>query len=853
MKRLYSSFLRFRCGVLAFALVFFQQAGSGQTSCFSLGIPTVAGGQSDIVTVPVTVQNFQDILSLGLELSWPATDLEFASPLTFGANPLGLTAANFNTNTPGLLKFTFFDQNGLGIDLPDGSVIFNIRLRIKTFEAKFVPIRLENDPSGIIPEVVSEPGGILSVPLRGGGVYANMPPAAPPIVETICTTVSTSDCQNPTGSITITVTGGTSPYVYQWGATNGVQFSTTQNLTDLPYGFYYLTVTDAVGATAQASVFIASEEIPLALSGQVQNTSCSGDDGCINLTPSTSQWPVSFAWSTTNMSQNHCSLAPGTYTVTATDAGGCSVTKSFEVVADGVLAINMFVSPANCANGQFGSAVALPQNGAPPYQYLWSNNTVGQLNQALNSGPHTITVTDSEGCSAVKTIIVSDAATQAWGLDLFPHCLAVNEGNMVLYSWNSAALRYPVTVEWGNGTTVIAPSAGDTLAILADVPSGLYTALVTDSIGCALRIETALNCLGSAPPDSAALIWPGDADNNSAVNHHDLLYLGLAYGQSGPTRPAATNDWTGQPAPDWPQNTPGRVVNFKNMDTNGDGTVSAADTVAIAANWGRVVDPLADAPFAAPADVPGTAGPALNLPADTLYAGQTTFIPVVLGSLATPADDLHGLAFSISYNPKILQPLYFEPMASWFGDPADGLLCLQRHFPGQNRIDVALSRTDGIPVSGYGIIGKMFIIIEDDIFFKKDLGEPESENEATITTRLFARNIRGLAPSNTPFGLPALESRLVISQTVGTEPELLVSHGIVLWPNPAAHEATITCPDAFLRSVTVTDMASRLKYRAADLADYTVTIPVQTWAPGTYLVQAQTTEGVFTRLLVIVN
>ncbi|MFN0013252.1 MAG: cohesin domain-containing protein [Saprospiraceae bacterium] len=853
MKRLYSFFLRFRCAVLAVALVFFQQAGSGQTSCFSLGIPTVAGAQSDIVTVPVTVQNFQDILSMGLELSWPATDLEFASPLTFGTNPLGLTTANFNTNIPGLLKFTFFDQNTLGIDLPDGTVIFNIRLRITTSAAKFVPIRLENDPSGIIPEVVSQPGGFLSVPLRGGGVYANMPPASPPIVETICTTVSSGGCQNQTGSITITVTGGTPPYVYQWGASNGVQFSTTKNLTNLPYGFYYLTVTDGVGATANASVFIASGTIPLALSGQVQNASCSGDDGCINLSVSTGQWPVSFAWSTTNTSQNHCSLAPGTYTVTATDAGGCSVTKSFDVVADGVLAVNMFVSPANCTNDQFGSAAALPQNGVPPYQYLWSNNTVGQLNTGIISGPHTVTVTDSEGCSAVKTIIVSDAATQAWGLDLFAQCLAANEGNVLVTSTNPAALTYPVTVEWGNGTTMIVSSPDDTLASLTGVPSGVYTALVTDSLGCSQLLETALNCFGPAPQDSAALVWPGDADNNSAVNHHDLLYLGLAFGQTGPTRPAATNNWSGQPAPDWLQSTTGPVVNFKNMDTNGDGTVSAADTLAIAANWGRVVDPFANDPFAAPADVPGMSGPTMTLPADTLYAGQTTFVPVVLGSQATPADSLHGLAFSISYNPKVLQALYFEPEASWFGNPADGLLCLQRHFPGQNRIDVALSRTDGMPASGYGIIGKMFIIIEDDIFFKKDIGEPESENEATMTTRLFARNLFGLTPNNMPIGLPAVESRLIISQTVSTNPELLGSRGIALWPNPASHVANITSPDAFLRSVTVTDMAGRLKYRASDLADNTLTIPVRTWAPGTYLVQAQTAEGVFARLLVIVN
>ncbi|MBL7795879.1 MAG: T9SS type A sorting domain-containing protein [Saprospiraceae bacterium] len=823
-------------------------------------MPKVSGAQNDVVTLPVTVQNFEDIISMQLSLHWSAEDLEMASPVSFNpGNPLGLAAANFNTSVPGILKFIWFDQNTIGVDLPDDTVLFNLHFKVNSAQAEYIPVRF-GPTNGLVYEVYAETGDLMNLSLRTGGVYANMAVTAGlPVVDEICSTPASSNCLNPKGSAYPVVSGGTPPYSFQWSGPGGFT-STEQNITDLVYGEYQLTVTDLSGATTLADVAISVDAIPLIISGTAQSASCSGADGCIDVLATTSKWPVSFAWSAPGLSgQDVCNLMPGTYTVTATDAGNCTSVQTFEVLLENELLIDAQAIQANCANGQLGSAVVLPLNGVPPYDYLWSNNVTGQANLGLTAGLYGVTVTDSLGCTGVGNVEIGDTGVSDWDLVLVIDCPGGNSGNLLLLSDNPLAPAYPLTVEWSNGTTVIVLAPNDTLSLLEMIPSGLYSVLVTDSLGCSVFLESALSCFGSSQQDSEALVWPGDADNNNAVNHHDLLYLGLAYGAIGTPRAGATNDWAGQPADDWSQNTTGRVVNFKNMDANGDGLVDAGDTTAIVANWGRVVDPLADNPFAPPLAVPGGGSgapvPSMTLAADTLFAGQTTYIPVILGTSDIPADSLHGLAFSLAYNPKVLTPQYFEPVSSWFGDPDNGLLCMQRHFEGQNRIDVALSRTDGLPTSGFGLIGRMFIIIEDDIFFrKKDLGEPESENEATITTRMFFRNIRLMRTSNASVDAAPTESKVTVSQTVGTAQPEQSGIAFSVWPNPASQTVHLaTGSEIPLRAVRISDLAGRLCYQSTNQNAASLTVAVQGWTPGVYLIQAQTDFGRTTQMLVIEN
>lgn len=789
-----------------------------------------------------------------LELGWSETAMQFES-LQFGNNALGLSVANFNAGIPGRLKSAWFDPNAVGVDLPDSTIIFTLNLRVINPAPGFYPVSMADD-SLFHNSVDLEPDGPISIAFKTGGVYVNTAPVPGLAINEFC--MNNSSCFNPGGTIIPNISGGAPPYAYSWTGPDGFS-SASPSLDNLLPGYYYLTVTDQNNALEQATINLIGGGQPLKFSGQIINPSCAQNDGCIQLGINSGQPPFSFAWSTADTVQQLCGLAPGDYSVTVNGANGCSAVAWYNLPASNSLQLNVAGTTSNCVSGQAGTAAALPQNGVPPYQYAWNTGDTTPVIVGLYAGAYTVTVTDASGCSGVGTATISDAAVLAWGLELAPRCPGGNQpaGDMTLRAADPSGIHFPLTLHWSNGSSsVVNVPAGDTLETLGGLPFGVYSVTVTDSIGCAQMLETALNCLLDLPADSAVFVWPGDIDSNRAVNHHDLLYLGLGFGATGPARPNASAQWTGQPAPDWPENTPQRAVNFRHLDANGDGIVNAADTLPIVSNWGQVVNPLTDDPFDIPKSAPGmatTPAPALSFPADTLFTGQTSPIPVILGSAGAPAGNLHGLSFSVSYDPAILRPLYFEPMPSWFGDPAEGLLCIQRHFPGQHRIDVALSRTDGVPVSGSGIIGRMFIVIEDDIFLRKPLYQIEDlsgGDDAEIVTKLYMRNIQGLTPDNTQPEIAPTTTPLVIRQLVWAGEPGKQAPTVRVWPNPAGELLHVAVKDGRLRALQVFDLAGRrVMYLSAGTSSG-INVPVSGWPPGFYTVWVQTDRGVYQQTII---
>ncbi|MBK6821431.1 MAG: SprB repeat-containing protein [Bacteroidetes bacterium] len=129
-----------------------------------------------------------------------------------------------------------------------------------------------------------------------------------------------------TGTIDLTVSGGTLPYGYNWS--NG---STTEDLTGLSVGNYTVTVTDGNGCTATLSIAIA-EPVALALSETHTDVLCnSGTTGTIDLTVSGGILPYGYNWSNGSTTEDINSLSVGSYTVTVTDGNGCTATLSIAI------------------------------------------------------------------------------------------------------------------------------------------------------------------------------------------------------------------------------------------------------------------------------------------------------------------------------------------------------------------------------------------------------------------------------------------------------------------------------------------------------------------------------------------
>jgi hypothetical protein len=142
------------------------------------------------------------------------------------------------------------------------------------------------------------------------------------VSATDATTVGGSD-----GSATSTVSNGTSPYTYLWS--NG---ATTSDISGITQGIYTVTVTDSLGCQAIGSATV-SEPSCAGFSATTTTVNASGAtvaDGSATVTPAGGTSPYNYAWSN-NATTQTITVAPGTYTVTVTDAVGCATTASATV------------------------------------------------------------------------------------------------------------------------------------------------------------------------------------------------------------------------------------------------------------------------------------------------------------------------------------------------------------------------------------------------------------------------------------------------------------------------------------------------------------------------------------------
>lgn len=109
------------------------------------------------------------------------------------------------------------------------------------------------------------------------------------------------------GAITLTVAGGTSPYTFIWSSG-----ATTQNLTSLSAGNYFVTINDANSCSTTASAVI-TEPSTVILSSTHTDVSCfSGNNGSINLTANGGVTPYSFAWSNAAITEDISTLTANT-------------------------------------------------------------------------------------------------------------------------------------------------------------------------------------------------------------------------------------------------------------------------------------------------------------------------------------------------------------------------------------------------------------------------------------------------------------------------------------------------------------------------------------------------------------
>lgn len=280
------------------------------------------------------------------------------------------------------------------------------------------------------------------------------------------------------GVATATAAGGCGTYTYMWS--NG---GNTATVTGLVAGTYTVTVTDIGGGSTVQTVTVAE---PSALQGSSTTTqSCTGDStGAINLTYAGGCQPLSFVWSNGSTTEDLQNVGAGTYTVTVSDAAGCTGTSTV-VVAAFAAQTPTFTQNGNdltCSSGFTGFQWLLNGSNIPGA----TSNTYS----VTQSGTYSVMAVDSNGCSAVSdTMFVTPVginnAMGEWNdLSIYP-----NPAKDQFKLRTASPIGYPIQVTVSDmfGRNILAkslPQLGYEVAFdLKALAAGTYMVEVTSEQG----------------------------------------------------------------------------------------------------------------------------------------------------------------------------------------------------------------------------------------------------------------------------------------------------------------------------------------------------------------------------------
>ena len=302
-----------------------------------------------------------------------------------------------------------------------------------------------------------------------------------------------------TSSINQTVTGGTGPYSYLWNNN-----ASTEDITNVPSGTYTVTTTDANGCSATLSVTITQPTTGLSLTETHTNILCFGNTtGGINLTPAGGTTPYTYLWSNNATTEDLSNIASGTYSVTTTDANGCTAILSVTITQPqtGITLTETHTNVLCFGNTTAGINQAVT-GGTGPYTYLWSNNATTEDIANLASGTYSVTTTDASGCTATLSVTITQPQT---GITL-----TETHTNVLCYGNSTAGINQTVTGGTGPYTYLWSNTA--TTEDLANLASGTYTVTTTDANGCTATLSVTIT------QPSAALSMVSTIQNVVCVN-----------------------------------------------------------------------------------------------------------------------------------------------------------------------------------------------------------------------------------------------------------------------------------------------------------------------------------------------
>lgn len=334
-------------------------------------------------------------------------------------------------------------------------------------------------------------------------------------------------------------------------------------------------------------------------------------------------------------------------------------------------------------------------------------------------------------------------------------------------------------------------------------------------------------------------VWPGDADNNKSAEIYDIFSTGYVFGNSGPQRILASSNWCGQYANKWVSVLPDGT-NANHVDANGDGKVDSLDVLPLDINYtmkhlkndytqgSEATDPILS----------------INVLQDSIQVGKELTLKINLGDGSIPAANVFGAAFSIHYDPKIIDSgsFKFSIQNSWLSDTGKNILVIAKDLYGLGRTDIGISKTTKNTMTDSGEI----IILKYKMLPTDNLSGGVKCKFSITDQRVVDKDLKNITVRTEG------DSVLVYNGIRGQVSSNLINF-VRIYPNPANNFFIMKSGSEHPMDISVYNLTGQLMKEIHLSEHQTNKVCTEDWKSGVYLIKISDKNGVAFKTLILQN
>ena len=313
------------------------------------------------------------------------------------------------------------------------------------------------------------------------------------------------NCQRKQGAINTELNSGTSPFSWQWNTGQN-----TNNLLNVNFGKYIVTVTDSKGCIAIDSATVRNDSLPILSFTKLDNR-CGELNSQIVLKTRFGLKPYTYLWSHGPTKDSIDSLQNGIYQVIVTDSSFCKDTQTIQINNKPKARVVFDLKPSTCAvaNGEISLTI---NDGQSPFDISWSNGTLQNLSiKNLNQGNYWVKIKDADLCEDTFFTNLNNISDPKISFDTTMTSCQQKNGSITANVSNAVG---SIVYEWSNLMNQ---------KTINNLDTGTYTLTIIDSVGC---IRNANVRLGSFPE----LLYTSNVKPNSCESLNSKIEINTTSG-----------------------------------------------------------------------------------------------------------------------------------------------------------------------------------------------------------------------------------------------------------------------------------------------------------------------------------